>query len=237
MKKLVIIPTYNERENIELLIEKVLSKDPELEILVIDDHSPDQTSVLVERLMANNQRIKLIQRAGKLGLGTAYVEGFQYAIKNDYEYIIQMDADFSHNPKVIPFFLREIENYDCIIGSRYLSGINVINWSFSRLLISYLAAQYVQLITGMPIQDPTGGFKCIRVSALRKIDLKKILSDGYSFQIEINYRLWCNKLRIKEIPIVFTERRAGESKISRKIVKEAFFMVWKLKILSFLGEI
>jgi dolichol-phosphate mannosyltransferase len=232
MKILVIIPTYNEFENIFQIINNVLLQSRYLHVLVVDDNSPDKTYEVVEELASANSRIFLIKRAGKFGLGSAYVEGFKFAIEKKYDYIIQMDADFSHNPAVIPKFMEEIKECDCIIGSRYISGINVVNWPLHRLILSYFAAQYVKIITGMPIKDPTGGFKCIKTDVLKAINLDKIMSDGYSFQIEINYRIWLMKFKMKEIPIVFIDRRVGQSKLSKKIVKEAIFMVWKLKLFA-----
>ncbi len=237
MRWLVIIPTYNEKANIEPIIKEVLIQNEILDILIVDDNSPDKTFEIVEQLQQNNDRIKLLKRAGKLGLGSAYVEGFKYALEHSYEGIIQMDADFSHDPKVIPEMLEEIKDYDYIIGSRYISGINVVNWPLPRLLLSYFAAMYVRVITGMPIKDPTGGFKCIRSSVLRKLHLNKIMSDGYSFQIEINYRTWLRKFKMKEISITFTDRRSGQSKMSKKIVHEAITMVWKLKLYAILKKL
>lgn len=237
MKCLVIIPTYNEIDNISNIINKVLKQSNILDILIVDDNSPDGTHTVVEELMKDDSRIKLLKRAGKLGLGSAYVAGFNFAIKEKYDCIIQMDADFSHDPEVIPQLLDEINNCDCIIGSRYISGINVVNWPLQRLLLSYFAAKYVRVITGMPVKDPTGGFKCIRRSVLEKINLDKIMSDGYSFQIEINYRIWLKKFKIKEIPIIFTDRRSGQSKMSKKIVHEAITMVWKLKLYALLKKL
>ena len=237
MKCLVIIPTYNEQENIKSIIIDVLKQDNNLDILIVDDNSPDKTYETVEYLSKNNPRVHLIKREGKLGLGSAYVAGFKYAIHNNYNFIIQMDADYSHDPTVIPQLLSEIQDRDCVIGSRYISGINVVNWPLSRLLLSYFAAQYVKIITGMPINDPTGGFKCIRTNTLKEINLDNILSDGYSFQIEINYRIWLKKFKMKEIPIIFTDRRSGQSKMSKKIVHEAITMVWKLKLYSLLNKL
>jgi len=238
MKCLVIVPTYNEKDNIYLLINNVLLRSKHLHILVVDDNSPDGTHEIVEELTKIYvDRLRLLKRSGKFGLGSAYVEGFKYAINNGYECIIQMDADFSHNPSVIPTMLEEIKENDCVIGSRYISGINVVNWPLHRLVLSYFAAQYVKVITGMPVKDPTGGFKCIKTSVLKAINLDKTLSDGYSFQIEINYRIWLKKFKIKEIPIIFTDRRAGQSKLSKKIVKEAIFIVWKLKLHSLLKKL
>ncbi len=229
MKALVIIPTYNEADNIALIMAEVLKQDPILEILVVDDNSPDKTAEIVETIMKDNDRVHLLKREGKLGLGTAYVAGFKYALSRDYDYIFEMDADFSHDPEMLVDMLKAIESNDLVIGSRYIEGINVVNWPLRRLLLSYLAAQYVRFITLMPVHDPTGGFKCFRKEVLQSIDLDQILSDGYSFQIEMNYRTWLKKFRVKEIPIVFTDRRSGESKMSKRIIREAIGMVWKLR--------
>lgn len=237
MKTLVIIPTYNERDNIEKIITKTLEQDERIEILVVDDGSPDGTGDIVKSIQGNNPKIHLLERKKKMGLGSAYVAGFKYAIKNNFDFIIEMDADFSHNPKEIPNMLREIKNKDLIIGSRYIVGINVVNWSLKRLLLSYFASIYVRVITGMTIKDPTGGFKCFRREVLENIDLDKIISDGYSFQVEMNFRTWVKNYRIKEIPIVFTDRQNGTSKMSKKIVKEAIWMVWYLRILRVIGKL
>nr|MDK2850858.1 dolichol-phosphate mannosyltransferase [Candidatus Cloacimonadota bacterium] len=235
MKALVIIPTYNEIENIERLIEIVLEQSPSLEILVLDDNSPDHTGRAVKKMMEHESRLHLIERPRKLGLGSAYVTGFKYAIEQGYDYIIEMDADFSHNPKDIPRLLEAAKKYDLVIGSRYSNGVNIINWPFRRLLISYFASKYVRIITKMPIKDPTGGFKCFHREVLESINLDKILSDGYAFQIEMNFRAWAKGFRIKEIPIVFTERLNGVSKMNRSIVWEAVWMVWNLQIRKLLG--
>ena len=237
MKSLVIIPTYNEADNIKQIIFEVLKQCEGLDILIVDDNSPDKTYEIVEDLAENNDCIHLIKRAGKAGLGSAYVRGFKYAIENQYDCVIQMDADFSHDPAVIPQMLAEIQQADCVIGSRYSTGINVVNWPLSRLILSYCAAHYVKFITRMPIADPTGGFKCIKISTLKSIKLDAIMSDGYSFQIEMNYRIWKKKMKIKEIPIIFTDRRSGQSKLSKKIVREAIYMVWKLKLYSIFGKL
>ena len=237
MKALVIIPTYNEKDNIEKIVLKTLKQDDIIEILVVDDGSPDGTGNIVKSIQENNPKVHLLERKKKMGLGSAYVAGFKYAIKNQFDYIIEMDADFSHNPKEIPNMLKEIQNNDLIIGSRYIVGINVINWSLKRLLLSYFASIYVRVIRGMKVNDPTGGFKCFRREVLENIDLDKIISDGYSFQIEMNFRTWCKNYRIKEIPIVFTDRQNGTSKMSKKIVKEAIWMVWYLRILKILGRL
>lgn len=231
MKSLVIIPTYNEADNVSAIIDEVLKQDKSLEVLIVDDNSPDGTSEIVEKKQKKNNKIHLLKRAGKMGLGSAYVAGFKYALEHSFDYIFEMDADFSHDPAVIPDMLEEIKDNDLVIGSRYLGGINVVNWPLRRLMLSFFAAHYVRFITGMPINDPTGGFKCFRRNVLETIDLDKILSDGYSFQIEMNFRTWRKKFKIKEIPIVFTDRRSGQSKMSKKIVREAVFVVWKLQFL------
>ncbi len=236
MKALVIIPTYKEIENIENIIAAVLEQDKIIDILIVDDNSPDGTADAVENLMKKNKRINILKRAGKMGLGSAYVAGFKWAIERKYDYIFEMDADFSHDPAILPEMLKAIEDNDLVIGSRYIKGINVVNWPLSRLILSYGASKYVRIITCMPINDPTGGFKCFRREVLESIDLDGILSDGYSFQIEMNYRTWLKKFRIKEIPIVFTDRRSGDSKMSKKIVREAIYMVWKLRFMHIKGK-
>lgn len=232
MKALVIIPTFNEAENVAAISKAVLKQDKCLEILIVDDNSPDDTGKIVIEMMKHNKRIHLLEREGKKGLGSAYVAGFKYAIEKKYDYIFEMDADFSHDPAELPKMLTAIENNDLVIGSRYINGINVVNWPLHRLMLSWFASKYVLIITCMPIHDPTGGFKCFRREVLESIDLDSILSDGYSFQIEMNLRTWIRKFRIKEIPIVFTDRRSGQSKMSKKIVREAIWMVWKLKFLA-----
>ncbi|ROL58933.1 polyprenol monophosphomannose synthase [Bacteroidetes/Chlorobi group bacterium MS-B_bin-24] len=230
MKAIVIVPTYNEAENIANLIDKIFSVDSNLNILVIDDNSPDGTAEIVKRISEKDPRVHLIQRPGKLGLGTAYIEGFKYALANGYEAIFEMDADFSHNPEDIPRFLDALEDADLVIGSRYLTGVNVINWPLRRLMLSYFANLYTRIITGMPVRDATGGYKCFRAEALKQIDLDKIKTNGYGFQIEMNFRFWAKGFRVKEIPIVFVDRRNGVSKMNKKIILEAVFLVWKLKL-------
>ena len=232
MKKIVVIPTYNEVDNIGKLIEKIHSVVSDLHILVVDDNSPDGTDKLVENIIKQNDKVHIIKRKGKMGLGTAYCDGFTWALDNNFEIIMEMDADFSHNPEKIPEFLEEIRDNDLVIGSRYNTGVNVVNWPLSRLILSYGANLYTRIITGMPIKDATGGFKCFRAEALRKIDLSKIKSNGYGFQIEMNYHLWKNGARIKEIPIIFIDRRSGVSKMNKKIIYEAVFLVWKLRFLG-----
>ena len=236
-KSLVIIPTYNERNNIGKVLQTVLDlKIPGLDILVIDDNSPDGTAQVVRELMEKHPEIQLLQREGKLGLGTAYVAGFKYALERDYQYIFEMDADLSHDPKEIPNFLKAAQEADLVIGSRYLTGVNVINWPLMRLFISVMASKYTRFITGLPIHDCTSGFKCFRRQVLENIPLDEVASNGYSFQIEMNFKAWKRKFKLKEIPIIFYDRTVGSSKMSRKIVYEAAFIVWKLKIMSLLGR-
>lgn len=237
MKDLLIIPTYNEIENITRIIRTVLAKTADLQVLVMDDNSPDGTAQAVKELMASEPRIHLIERPRKMGLGSAYVTGFKYALEQGFDYILEMDADFSHNPDDLPRLLEAAQKKDLVIGSRYSQGVNIVNWPFKRLLISYFASKYVRVITGMPIKDPTGGFKCFHRRVLEAIDLDKILSDGYAFQIEMNFRAWVKGFRIQEIPIVFTERLNGVSKMSRHIVWEAAWMVWRLQLLKLLGRL
>ncbi len=230
MKALVIIPTYNEILNAPRMIREVLKQDPCLNVLIVDDNSPDGTGKAVREIQANEPRLHLLERTGKLGLGSAYVAGFKYGISNQYDFIFEMDADFSHDPIMIPKILNTIQDYDLVIGSRYIKGVNVVNWPIIRLFLSYGASKYVRFITRMPIKDPTGGFKCFRREVLENINLDDIMSDGYSFQIEMNYRTWLKKYRIKEIPIIFYERSEGQSKMSKQIIWEAIFMVWWLRI-------
>ena len=236
-KALVVVPTYNERENIERLIAAVLETGPQVEMLVVDDNSPDGTAKLVEDLAARDNRVHILHRPGKLGLGSAYLAGFRYALERDYQLVFEMDADFSHDPRYLKDFLAASREADLVIGSRYISGINVVNWPMSRLLLSYGASIYTRIITGMPVKDPTAGFKCFRREVLQALDLDKIQSDGYSFQIEVDFKVWRKKFRIKEIPIVFVDRHSGTSKMNRQIVLEAVWMVWWLKIQALLGRL
>jgi dolichol-phosphate mannosyltransferase len=234
---LLIVPTYNEKENIKHLVEEIFSYKLDLHMLIIDDNSPDGTGGIVKDLQKNfPEELHLLERSGKLGLGTAYVEGFKYALERDYKYIMQMDADFSHNPKKITDFLEAIKEADVVIGSRYSNGVNVINWPLSRLILSYGANVYTRAITGMPLYDSTGGFKLFRREVLEAIPLDNIHSNGYSFQIEMNFRAWKRKFRIVEIPIVFNDRELGQSKMSKKIVFEAIWMVWKLTVSGWFGR-
>ncbi|MDW7681209.1 MAG: polyprenol monophosphomannose synthase [bacterium] len=238
MKSIIIIPTYNESQNIKQLIERLLFLGiKDLHILVVDDNSPDGTADIVEKLSQKEPNIYLMRRPGKAGLGTAYVAGFKFALNNGYDYIFEMDADLSHNPDEIPNFLKKIKQCDLVIGSRYATGVNVINWPLTRLILSVGANKYTKIITGMPIKDSTGGFKCFRRQVLEAIDFENISSGGYSFQIEMNFKAWKKGFRICEIPIVFTDREAGSSKMSKRIIWEAVWMVWKLKIRGLFGLI
>lgn len=237
-KAIVIIPTYNELHNIQRLIPDVLSLyDKEIDILVVDDNSPDGTGKFVEELSKSNEKVHVLIREKKMGLGTAYCAGFKYALQHGYDYIFEMDADFSHDPKELANFLEAINDHDLVIGSRYLTGVNVINWPMQRLLLSFFANKYTRIITGMPITDSTGGFKCFRRKVLESIDLDNIKSNGYSFQIEMNFKTWKKGFKIGEIPIIFYDRQLGKSKMSKKIVREAALLVWKLRFRSILGAL
>lgn len=236
-RALVIIPTYNELENVRTIIPEILRQDDRLEVLVVDDNSPDGTSAEVKRMMAEDARIHVLDRERKMGLGTAYVAGFKYAIANGYDYVFEMDADHSHDPTTLPRFLAAIEDYDLVLGSRYIQGVNVINWPMKRLLLSYFANQYSRIVTGLPVRDATGGFKCFRVEVLKSIDLDRVRSNGYSFQIEMSFKAWKKGYRLHEIPIIFMDRRVGTSKMSKKIVREAVTMVWRLRLQSLLGRV
>ena len=227
-KALVIVPTYNERDNLPPLIERLMKLPVPVEVLVVDDNSPDGTGKLANEIAAKNPQVKVLHRQEKNGLGRAYIAGFKWALERDYEFIFEMDGDFSHNPDDVPAFLQAAQNADLVIGSRYRDGIRVINWPLKRLMLSMGAGKYVRLITGMPISDPTGGYKCFRRKTLMALDLDAIRSNGYSFQIEMSHKIWRQGLRIAEVPIVFTDRFVGTSKMSRKIVYEALFMVWRL---------
>lgn len=236
-KALVIIPTYNEIQNAERIITEVLQQTEMVEVLIVDDNSPDGTADVVKKMMATNTRIHLLQREKKLGLGTAYVAGFKYAIERKFDFVFEMDADFSHNPKEIPIMLSKMDGCDLLIGSRYVKGVNVVNWPMKRLLLSYCANIYTRIITGMPIYDATAGFKCYKRIVLESIDLDAIRSNGYAFQIEINFLVWKKGFVLKEMPIVFVDRRVGVSKMNKKIVYEAVFMVWKLKARSIFNKL
>jgi dolichol-phosphate mannosyltransferase len=237
-RALVIVPTYNERFNIARLIPAVLAQDPSLEVLVVDDGSPDGTGQIVDGIATNNARVHVIHRAAKLGLGTAYIAGFRWALERKYDLVFEMDADFSHNPERLPEFLEAIRESDVVLGSRYQNGhVNVVNWPMSRLFLSYAANIYARFVTGLPIFDTTGGFKCFRRNVLESIDLNSVKSNGYAFQIEMSYRAWKRGFQLFEIPIIFVDRTEGESKMSKKIVREAIWMVWRLRWWSLTGRI
>ncbi len=229
-RALVIVPTYNERENITRLIDAVLYQDPSIDVLVIDDGSPDGTGQLADEVAAVNTRVNVIHRASKMGLGTAYVAGFKWALQHSYAYVFEMDADFSHDPAHLPQFLTSIQEADLVLGSRYREGrVTVVNWPVGRLLLSYFANVYARIVTGLQLYDATGGFKCFRRSVLEAINLDDVRSNGYAFQIEVSFRAWRRGFRIVEIPIVFVDRTEGVSKMSKKIVREAIWMVWRLR--------
>lgn len=234
-RALVVIPTYNEAENIPTLLPSVLSQDDSLDVLVVDDHSPDGTAKAVRDLQASPQcarRVFLIERENKSGLGTAYVAGFKFALERGYDAVFEMDADFSHDPEELPRLLHLTSEYDVVIGSRYISGVNVVNWPMRRLILSYLANLYTRVITGLPVKDTTSGFVCYRRSVLENIDLDSLRSNGYAFQIEVKFKAWKKGFRLHEIPIIFVDRRVGISKMSKQIMYEAALMVWKLKLKS-----
>ncbi len=226
---LVVIPTYNEADNVVRLIPAVKRQGPGIEILVVDDGSPDGTGAVVARMAERDSTIHLLQREGKQGLGTAYVAGFRYAIEHGYDLVFEMDADFSHDPEEITRFIDKTATADLVIGSRYLGGVRVLNWPIRRLMLSYFANVYTRIMTGLPLTDATGGFKCYRRAVLEAIDLSSIRSNGYAFQIEMSFKAWKKGFRLLEIPIVFLDRRTGSSKMSKHIISEAFFMLWKLR--------
>jgi dolichol-phosphate mannosyltransferase len=234
-KLLIIFPTYNERENIEKIVHAVLPMDPRVNVLIVDDNSPDGTGEIADKLVKMDGRVNVLHRAKKEGLGQAYIAGFRWAIERKYDYIMEMDADFSHGPEYIKDFLHEIKEYDLVIGSRYIKGVNVINWPMSRLLLSYFANMYSRVITGLRLRDATGGFKCFRRQVLEAINLDNVHSTGYAFQIEISMRAWKKGFSMIEIPITFVDRMAGQSKMSKRIVREAIWMVWWLRLKSIFG--
>ncbi|CAN5159779.1 polyprenol monophosphomannose synthase [soil metagenome] len=235
---LVIVPTYNERENLPRLVPSILEQDPRLELLIVDDASPDGSGELADTLAEREPRLHVLHRAGKLGLGTAYIEGFHWGLERDYDAMFEMDADFSHDPRHLPLFLRAIQEYDVVLGSRYLEGrVTVVNWPITRLLLSYFANVYARWVTGLPVADATGGFKCFRRQVLSDLRLDRVGSSGYAFQIEMNLRAWRRGFRLGEIPITFVDRDEGESKMSGAIVREAVWRVWQLRLLSMLNRL
>ncbi|MEN8007091.1 MAG: polyprenol monophosphomannose synthase [Candidatus Krumholzibacteriota bacterium] len=230
-KAVVVVPTYNEADNIGRLVPLILERDPRLSVLVVDDNSPDGTADIVKNLPGFGDRILILERPDKMGLGAAYIAAFKWILANtDFEAVFEMDADFSHDPEALNEFLEEIETHDLVLGSRYLHGITVVNWPLRRLVLSVGANRYAGFVTGMSLKDSTGGFKCFRRTTLEMLPLDRIKSDGYSFQIEMNYHCWRRKLRIKEIPIMFVDRQVGVSKMSKKIIVEAMWMVWALRL-------
>lgn len=233
MKALVVIPTYNEAENIRRIVPEVLEQGPDIHVLVVDDNSPDGTGAIVDEMIASGSRIHVLHREEKAGLGSAYIAGFRYALdETDAAFVFEMDADFSHDPSSIPRFLEAARDADLVVGSRYLHGITVMNWPLSRLILSVAANIYASVVTGVPLKDCTGGFKCFRRETLQALPLDRVHSDGYAFQIELNYHAHRQGLRLDEIPIVFTDRVEGESKMSRRIIWEAVWMVWRLRLFS-----
>lgn len=237
MKTLIISPTYNEIKNIKSLVKQVFDLDPGYHLLIVDDNSPDGTALKVKELQSIYPNLHLEVRPGKAGLGTAYLFGFKWALENNYDHIVQMDADLSHDPNDVPRLVSRLKDHDLVIGSRYVNGVSVVNWPIRRLILSYGANMYSRFITGMPINDGTGGFKAWRGTLLNDIELKKVRSQGYSFQIEMNFRSWRLGARIKEEPIIFVDRTIGESKMSKSIMYEAIWMVWRLRIWKIFGWI
>jgi len=235
MRTIIILPTYNEKKNIRILVEKILDLNPDYHLLVIDDNSPDGTATEVKNLQTKYKNLYLEERDKKSGLGTAYIYGFNWVLHRDYEAIVQMDADLSHDPSDINKLIKRLETHDLVIGSRYICGVSVVNWPIRRLILSYGANLYTSIITGMPLKDSTGGFKAWRSEVLKSIKLDRIRSQGYSFQIEMNYRTWCNGFNIIEEPIIFVDRTIGQSKMSKAIMYEAIWMVWRLRIWKLFG--
>jgi dolichol-phosphate mannosyltransferase len=236
-KKTAVIPTFNERDNVRRLIPEVLAQDPELEVVVVDDRSPDGTGEVVAELARADGRVHLVSRDRREGLGPAYKSGFAWALAHGADLIVQMDADFSHAPAQLPRFFAEIADADLVLGSRYLGGITVVNWPIERLLISYFGNAYVRRVLGLPLRDATGGFKCWRRAALESIDLASVRSNGYAFQIEMSYRAWRRGLRIREIPIIFMDRTVGDSKMTKRISIEALWIVWWLRMRNLFGRL
>lgn len=230
MNPIIIIPTYNERENIEALVERILGLNSGFSILIIDDNSPDNTGKIADELAKKYNRVEVIHRLEKKGLGTAYIQGFRYCLKKGFEYIFTMDADFSHNPDYLKDFLDRINDYDMVVGSRYTNGISVVNWPLKRIILSLFANNYVRYITGMPLTDCTSGFNCFKKRVLENINLDRITSQGYSFLVEIKYHVFKHQFRITEIPIIFVERREGQTKMSLKEMFVACFIPWKLRL-------
>ncbi len=236
-RALVVIPTYNERENLPQIVPMVLQQDPRIDVLIVDDGSPDGTGTIADQLAAADLRVHVLHRTAKQGLGRAYLAGFQWALEREFRYIFEMDADFSHDPTFLGKFLEAAEQADVVLGSRYVNGVRVINWPMSRLLLSWFANKYVRWITRLPLTDATGGFKCFRREVLAAIPFDQVRSNGYTFQIEMSYRAWRKGFRLAEVPIVFTDRVEGQSKMDQRIVREAIWMVWWLRLQGLLGRL
>ena len=236
-QSLIIIPTYNEIENIENMIRTLFGLYPNISLLIIEDGSPDGTALIVKKLMNDFKNLFIVERTGKLGLGSAYIAGFKWALQKNYEYVFEMDCDFSHDPKQVSDLLAEAITNDLVIGSRYIDGIRIINWPIQRLLLSYGASVYARFITGISVFDTTGGFKCFKRSTLLALDLDRIISNGYSFQLELNYKIWAKGLKIKEVPIIFYERRNGQSKMGGGIIIEAIIAVFRLRFKKTIGTL
>lgn len=237
-RALVVVPTYNERDNIQELVAEVLRQDQRIHVLIVDDASPDGTGDVADAMAAESDRVDVMHRAGKLGLGTAYLDGFRWGLQREFDVFFEMDADFSHDPAHLPHFLEAVRSYDLVLGSRYLHGrVTVVNWPITRLLLSYFANTYARIVTGMPVADATGGFKCFRRAALEGIELGRVRSEGYAFQIEMTLRAWKRGFRVAEIPIVFADRTSGESKMSRRIIWEAVWRVWMLRFMDLFGRL
>ncbi len=235
MKTIIVTPTYNERSNIKDLIQIVFSIDPNYHLLIVDDNSPDGTADIVEEMSITYPNLHLKKRQGKLGLGTAYCAGFKLALEKGFDTIIQIDADLSHNPKDIPRLIDKLDKYDLVIGSRYFDGVSVVRWPIRRLILSYGANLYTRIVTGLPVRDATGGFKCWRKEVLENISLEEVHSEGYSFQIEMTFRAWLKGFKVTEVPIIFIERSSGQSKMSKRIIYEAILMVWRLRLWKIFG--
>ena len=237
-RALVVLPTYEEAENLAGIVPLILAADDRIDILIVDDASPDGTGEIADRIAGQEPRVGVLHREGKQGLGSAYLTGFQIGLERGYEWLIEMDADFSHDPGYLPEMLAAASgDADLVIGSRYVRGVNVINWPMSRLLLSWFANKYAHWITGLPLKDATSGFKCFRREVLEAIDFAKVGSTGYTFQIEMDYRAWKKGFRLHEIPIVFTDRAEGQSKMSGSIVREAVWRVWALRLKHLTGRL
>ena len=237
-RALVIVPTYNERDNVVRLVEQVLAQDERIDMLIVDDGSPDGTGAIADEVAEQNSRVHVLHRPRKMGLGTAYLTGFKWALEHEYEFVFEMDADFSHDPAHLPQFFDAATSADLVLGSRYREGkVTVVNWPMTRLFLSYMANIYARAVTGLPLYDGTGGFKCFRRKVLEAIDLSAVKSNGYAFQIEMSFRAWHKGFRLVEIPIVFVDRTEGQSKMSNKIVREAVWMVWRLRWWAITGQV